>query len=122
MQWYLRSEAEEDDSPYLFPLLLDVVDRRANYQVWLREVTRAAIPEAAEFIHLIRPHGLRAGWATDRSRQDIPSHTIAAEGRWNDVTAMMKYIRTVLKDVIRTGSFRAMTAAMRVSYPFAETF
>lgn len=122
IEWYLRSEAEIGDSDYLYPLLIDVPNRRASYCTWLREVTRAAIPEAEPFIKLIRPHGLRAGWATDRSRQDVPAHTLAAEGRWNDKRAMLKYIRTSLKDVCKTGTFRAMTPAMRASWPFVETF
>ena len=122
IEWYLRSEAELGDNACLYPLLLDVTDRRAHYMRWLREVTRAAIPESAPFIHLIRPHGLRAGWATDRSRANVPAHVLAAEGRWKNVDAMLKYVRTTLEDLCRTGNYRPLTAAMRASWPFTETF
>jgi hypothetical protein len=122
IEWYLRSEAELGDNACLYPLLLDITDRRAHYMKWLREVTRAAIPESAPFIHLIRPHGLRAGWATDRSRANVPAHVLAAEGRWKNVDAMLKYVRTTLEDLCKTGNYRPLTAAMRASWPFTETF
>lgn len=122
IEWYLRSEAELGQTQFLFPLLINLPNRRSHFQTWLREVARAAIPEAADFIHLIRPHGLRAGWATNRSRQDTPSHVLAAEGRWSDIRAMLKYVRTILQDVCRTGNFRVMTEVMRASWPFAENF
>lgn len=122
IEWYLRSEAELGNDDYLFPILRDVMNRRSHYMTWLRAVTRAAMPESAPVIHLIRPHGLRAGWATDRSRCNVPAQTLAAEGRWQDVTAMLRYIRTKLEDVLKTGSYRVMTPAMRATYPFAEEF
>lgn len=122
IEWYLRSEAELGNNACMFPLLIDIEDRRANYMTWLRDVTRQAIPESAPFVHLIRPHGLRAGWATDRSRANIPAHVLAAEGRWKNVDAMLKYIRTTLEDLCSTGEYRPFTAAMRASWPFTETF
>ena len=122
IEWYVRSETELGNTEFLFPLLMSVTNRRTHYMTWLRSVTRIAMPEATPFLHLIRPHGLHAGWATDRSRCDVPAQTLAAEGRWKDVTAMLRYIRTKLEDVLRTGGYRVMTSAMRATYPFAEDF
>ena len=122
IEWYIRSEMELGNDEYLFPLLMNVSDRRSHYMNWLRAVTRAAMPEAAKFVHLILPHGLRAGWATDRSRCNVPAHTLTAEGRCHDVTAMLRYVRTKLEDVLQTGHYRMVTPAMRATYPFTEDF
>ena len=88
----------------LFPLPSHYVlrqqtrDRRAMYVTWLRRVFTMILPQGPDLTRLITPNSPRAGWATDRSRQNSPTTTLMDdEGRWSDPRAVVaQYIRTCL--------------------------
>ena len=105
ISWYLHSTGLQDADPKtpLFPRLSTFPDRRYAFQRWLRSVFSAVLPAGSNLPNRIRPHSARAGWATDRARQNVPSHTLQAEGRWNDPRAMRLYVRECLRDVIAHG-------------------
>ena len=98
-------------------MLARKADRRSVYQRWLRFVYTNILPEGSTLPARIRPHSARAGWATDRSRQEVPTHTILAEGRWTDERAMRKYIRTNVRDLSTSSRHRIMPAALRKHWP-----
>ena len=88
-------------------------DKRSTYQSWLQFMFTAALPAGSPIPTLIRPHSARAGWATDRSRQEAPTHTLLAEGRWSDRRAMRTYIRTNVRDLSANADFRRISPTMR---------
>ena len=93
--WYVRSMGPDYPSDNdLFPLLESFTDKRMEYQRWLQDTLSAALPHGSAIPTLIRPHSPRAGWVTDRARQETPTHTLMAEGNWGSVRAMSTYIRT----------------------------
>lgn len=112
--WYVRTLGPDYplDAP-LFPALEAFADKRSTYQRWLQHMFTLALPAGSAIPPLIRPHSARAGWATDRSRQETPTHTLLAEGRWSDRRAMRTYIRTNVRDLSANADFRRISAAAR---------
>ena len=106
--WYLQVTGLEHKrgDHLLFPHLALIMDRRNAYTRWLRKVYTAILPPGSTIPSRIRPHSGRAGWATDRARQNTNKHTIMMEGRWNDPRAMSKYIRTSLRDLLTSSRHR----------------
>lgn len=113
--WYLQVTGlmnAPNDAP-LFPELSKMADRRGSYAAWLRFVYGEALPRGSPLPARIRPHSGRAGWATDRSRQCIPRHTVMAEGRWSDPRAMCLYIRTNVRDLSTSARHRMISEIVK---------
>ena len=119
LTWYLRvtNLTKAPGHALLFPTLAQVGDRRAVFAKWLRFAYGAILPPNSAIPQRIRPHSGRAGWATDRSRQNAPEHTLAAEGRWKDPRAMRLYIRTCLRDLCTSANHRMIPAAFKAAWP-----
>ena len=124
LQWYLEATDLELARPHtlLFPHLARFANRRATYSRWLQKMYSLILPLSPEICKKIRPHSARAGWATDRSRQEAPTHTIMQEGRWDDDRAMVKYIRTNVRDLCTSNKFRLLPKAFRKNYPIPKNF
>ena len=99
--WYLHVSGlyNAPGSSLLFPIMAHLPNRRRHYTRWLRYVFTHALPPGSTIPKRIRPHSARAGWATDRARQNTPHMTLRAEGRWSDHRAMMQYVRECLRDL-----------------------
>ena len=87
-------------------MLETFTDKRLEYQHWLQRIFTEALPAGSPIPQLIRPHSPRAGWASDRARQETPTHTLLAEGDWNSVRVMATYIRTNVRDLSASADFR----------------
>ena len=107
ISWYLqvRDSRFNANGGKLFPTMTtkDTDEHTANHRrhvftTFLRHTFTAAIPGFAHRM-LLRPHGLRAGWVTDRRREGTPNDEIKREGRWSSVAAMNIYDRTCFRDV-----------------------
>ena len=97
----------------LYPILAGMKDRRKKYAQWLRYVYTSVLPENSTIPSRIRPHSARAGWATDRARQNTPHATRIAEGRWSDERAMMDYVRECVRDLCTTDIARIVPSTHR---------
>ena len=122
LHWYLRGTNLHTAPGHtlLFPKLARMGDRRAEYQKWLQFMFTSALPADAgveAFIHRIRPHSARAGWATDRTRQNVTTPTLLREGRWTDPRAMAKYVRTSLRDVVTSTRHRQISDEIKRAWP-----
>ena len=114
--WYIRSLGPDyPESNDLFPLMESFTDKRVVYQRWLQDMFQAALPLGSAIPPLIRPHSPRAGWATDRARQETPTHTLLAEGNWGSVRAMSTYIRTNVRDLSASADFRLIPPSIRIN-------
>ena len=112
--WYMRSLGHDyPSSSPLFPMLETFNDKRTEYQQWLQSIFSQALPAGSPIPQLIRPHSPRAGWATDRSCQETPTHTLLAEGDWSSVRAMSTYIRTNVRDLSSSADFRVIATSTR---------
>lgn len=123
VSWYLQSTGlmNAPGNTPLFPYLSSCADRRGKYAHWLRTMYGMILPLGSAIPHRIRPHSPRAGWASDRARQNINPHTIKLEGRWKDPQAMTKYIRTSVRDLSLSSRFRQVPNSVRVSPPPPRT-
>ena len=119
IEWYLEASNLTHAPPdaLLFPRLAQVVDRRAAYARWLHYMYTNILNPGSTIPARIRPHSARAGWATDRSRQNVATHTILAEGRWKDPRAMRQYIRTNVRDLMTSSEHRLIPATIRSNWP-----
>ena len=117
--WYLQSTnlMNAPGRSLLFPYLSSVSDRRATFALWLRTVYNIILPASTDIARRIRPHSSRAGWATDRARQNISTHIIKLEGRWRDPQAMTKYVRTSVRDLSTSARHRLVPHEMRTNPP-----
>ena len=115
LDWYLETSGLKHAPGHslLFPNLANLANRRKTYSRWLRTVFKTLLPPTCNLHLRIRPHSGRAGWATDRARQDANTHTILLEGRWNDPQAMAKYIRTCLRDLLTSSRHRPIPDSMK---------
>ena len=106
LQWYLRiRDAKFPSHPHLFPNLPSLNTRRQEFCVWLRDTIIAAVPTFTH-LHVVMPHGLRAGWLTDRRREGTPDSTTMREGRWADERSMGLYDRLAFSHVCPTPTVR----------------
>ena len=115
ISWYLDITGLKDAPGHslLFPCLALIPNRRAYYANWLKSVYKALLPPECNLYLRIRPHSNRAGWATDRARDNTNPHTILMEGRWSDIRAMTKYIRTSLRDLLTSSLHRPIPDDMK---------
>ena len=113
--WYLQASnlMNAPGNALLFPHLARLSDRRGVFTRWLQAVYTAILPPGSEIPRRIRPHSSRAGWATDRARQNTNHHTIMLEGRWRDPRAMSRYIRTSLRDLLNSPRHRPIPDRMK---------
>ena len=117
--WYLQSTnlMNAPGRSLLFPFLSQATDRRKKFALWLRSVYSIILPPFSDIPRRIRPHSSRAGWATDRARQNINPHTIKLEGRWRDPQAMTKYIRTSVRDLVTSARHRQIPLEFKTNPP-----
>ena len=122
VHWYLRSVNLHNAPGHtlVFPRLARVGDRRAEYSKWLRFVFSSALPAdpaVQSLVHRIRPHSARAGWAVDRTRQNVSVPTLLQEGRWTDPRAMAKYVRASLRDMLTSARHRQISDEIKRAWP-----
>ena len=89
--------------PLLFPDMPALSQRRSKFHAWLRDSTAAAIPGFV-LLRIVKPHGLRAGWVSDRRKEGTSDDIIMREGRWRSPDAMGIYDRTAFMDVCPTST------------------
>ena len=113
--WYLQASnlLNAPGHALLFPRSAEISDRRGAFTRWLQATYAALLPPGSNIPRRIRPHSGRAGWATDRARQNANAHTIMLEGRWSDPRAMRRYIRTSLRDLVTSARHRALPQEMK---------
>ena len=83
ISWYLDITNLKDAPGHtpLFPCLALVTNRRAYYANWLKTVYKALLPPECNLHLRIRPHSNRAGWATDRARDNAHQPPYHPNGR-----------------------------------------
>ena len=117
--WYLQTTGlmnAPGNSP-LFPHLSHSPDRRRKYAFWLKTMYGLILPPGSDIPRRIRPHSTRAGWATDRAKQNANPHAIKLEGRWKDPKAMTKYIRTSVRDLSLSARHRRVPPSVLTHPP-----
>ena len=119
--WYLQASnlMNAPGKALLFPNFAQISDKRGVFTRWLQSVYRALLPAGSVIPDRIRPHSMRAGWATDRARQNTNPQTIMLEGRWNDQRAMNTYVRTALRDLVTSMRHRPIPDEMKTK-PFGR--
>ena len=117
--WYLQNMGlnSAPGSTFLFPLLRESTNRREAYTHWLRSVFTMALPAGSPLPAQISPHSMRAGWVSDQTRQQVPIHTIKAQGRWHDLRAVQLYIRTSVRDLSTSQQYRAIPDDVKECWP-----
>ena len=117
--WYLQSTnlMNAPGRSLLFPYLSRASDRRSTFAQWLRSVYSIILPPFSDIPRRIRPHSSRAGWATDRAKQNTNPHTIKLEGRWRDPQAMTKYVRTSVRDLCTSARHREIPLEFKTNPP-----
>ena len=117
--WYLANMGltNAPGSTPLFPLLQECTDRRAAYCFWLRTMFTMALPVGSTIPARLSPHSMRAGWVSDQARRQVPLHTIKAQGRWESIAALQKYIHTSMRDISTSQRFRPIPTDAKAHWP-----
>ena len=125
LTWYLQSTRlmNAPGDSLLFPdlSLAHSSNRRGKFALWLKTIYSIILPPGSDIPRRIRPHSSRAGWATDRAKQNISTHSIKLEGRWSDPQAMTKYIRTSVRDLSTSARYNPIPDSMKTRPPLRLT-